>query len=134
MGAKGCGKSGSTVWHALLITTDFFFEAVLSCLEVLVVFAFYASRQIGGGLFERGLVVRYSSCLFLIVERGLVGAFAFFVGLPALDPLIYSTIRITSFHLFIYVFFILHLFVWFFGEVCSSSLSPCGFWFVGCLE
>ena len=65
MGAKGCGKSGSTVWQAFLLTTVFLFKAVLSCLEVLVVFNYYASRQICGGLFAGGVLQLALFCLVI---------------------------------------------------------------------
>ena len=134
MGAKGSDKSGPKVVQSLLLATDYFFGAALSCLGGLVVFVFYASLQLCGGLFEGGVVVHRSRCLFLIVKRGIVETFAAFIGLRALHSFVYSSIHISSLHLFIYVFFILHLFVWFFGEVYSTYLSTCSFLFVGCLE
>ena len=122
MGAKDCGESSTAVWQASLFEKVFLFGAILRCLEVGVIFVFYASKHTGGGLFEEGLEVRSSSCSFLIVESGLVGAFTIFVGLRALGLLVYSTIRITSSHLLVYVFFVLQLFVSCFGEVWFEFL------------
>ena len=122
MSANGCDESSTAVWQASLIETGLLFDEILRWLKVCVVIVFYASQNVGGDLFEEGLEVRSSSCSFLIVEKVLVGPFTLFVGLRALGLLVFSTIRILSLHILIYVFFVLHWVVSCFGEVWFQFL------------